>query len=101
MAGLGGRRQNAGRKKGGHNKATIEIKTILSRVVDWDIVIGKLYELVQGVSVREFDKKGEAHIYDKSPDAFSAKILLEYGFGKAPQPLTNVTGESFLVKLDK
>jgi hypothetical protein len=85
----GGKRQGSGRKKYVPNKPTREVRAIIDSVAanhgGMETVIEKLFELVEGVTVREFDKKGVAHIYDKPPDAYAGKILLETRFGKPAQ----------------
>lgn len=93
--GSGGKRKNAGRRKGSRSKATLEIKSILDSVVDFKVVAEKLYELSQGVEVQEKDNKGDDYVYSKAPDTNAAKILLEYRFGK-PSQVVDLTsnGES-------
>ena len=94
-----GSQKTGGRTKGTANKATQELKNIIDSCVDMNQVVGKLYELVNGVTVQE--TKGEAPVvYQKPPDSFAAKILLEYRYGK-PQQYIDVTskGEKFTVKI--
>lgn len=83
----GSKKTGGGSRKGKPNKATQDIKDILNNVVDFNIVVGKLYELTNGITVMEHDSKGNPNIYDKQPDSAAAKILLEYGFGKPKQTM--------------
>jgi len=87
-----GCKKTGGRKSGVHNKATAEIKDIIDHVVYLNVVAKKLYELTQGVSVRETKRNGEVDVYDKPPDANAAKTLLEFRFGKPAQSMS-ITGK--------
>jgi hypothetical protein len=84
-------RSRGGSRKGIPNKSTSDVRAVIDRVAKkhggMDFVFKQLFELVKGVSVNVTDKKGEEHVYDKPPDPLAAKILLEYRYGKAPQPL--------------
>jgi len=89
--------RRGGRTKGTKNKATLEIKQILAKNVNFNVVVKKLMELVNGVTVVDHQKRKHKDddndnppVYDKPPDSFAAKILLEYGFGK-PNQATEVT----------
>lgn len=82
-----GKKTGGGSRKGVRNKATGAVRDILDANVDFDVVVQKLFELGQGVQVRQKTKDGREVIYDRPPDAFALKTLLEYRFGKAPQPL--------------
>jgi len=77
--------KRGGSRKGKPNKSTQDIKKLLDERVDFGIVIDKLMELVNGVQVQKVNG-GQIRIYTDKPDSFAAKILLEYRFGKAPQP---------------
>lgn len=97
MAQRGGKRAGAGRKPGSVN----ESKLILQKAIDsvarkrggYESLIGHLWELAEGVEVQKETKRDGEVIYSQPPDAFAAKILLEFRFGKAPQPLTDENGE--------
>lgn len=73
----GGKREGAGRPKGLRNKRTEKVKEIIDRVVDFDVVFKKMYELATG----------------PKPDAYAAKLLLEYGFGKPNQSIDITSGD--------
>ena len=94
------KRKRGGSRKGKPNKSTAEVKHLIDLAAKehggMQFVFEKLFELVAGVTIQTVDKKGEEHVYDKPPDAFAAKILLEYRYGKAPQPITGPEGESLL-----
>ena len=42
-----------GRQKGSLNKETAHLKQVIDEVVDWKNLIGKLYELSNGVLVKD------------------------------------------------
>ena len=73
-----------GRKAGTPNKSKLEIRELLDLSVDFASIVGKLYELSQGVAVKV---KGKAIVYDVAPDPTAAKILLEYRYGRPRQRL--------------
>jgi hypothetical protein len=60
-----------GSRKGRYNKSTYEIKDILDKVVDWNVIASKLYSLATG----------------EKPDAFAIKTLIEFRYGKAAQSM--------------
>ena len=82
----GGKREGAGRPAGGVNRATQEIKNIIDESVDFYEVIGKIMELVKGVSVVQNTPDGPI-VYERPPDSNAAKLLLEYRFGKPKQQM--------------
>lgn len=85
MAGKnGGVREGAGRKKGGRNKATQEIKDLLDEHVDFAEIVGKLSELAMGVLVERDTMAGKV-IYKEPPNIAASKILMEYQYGKAKE----------------
>jgi hypothetical protein len=84
------RKKTGGRKKGVQNKATLEIKEIIDKAVNFNEVIAKLFELTQGVEVFK-DTASGGIVYSEKPDSFAAKILLEYRFGKPLQTLQQNT----------
>jgi hypothetical protein len=57
--------KHGGRRKGTPNKSTLEIKTLISKVVDEKILIEKLYDLAIG----------------EKPDLQAIKLLLSYRYG--------------------
>lgn len=75
-----------GREKGTPNKSTLHIREIMDKIVDFDVVIGKLFELTQGVQVEHQTQNGSV-VYAEKPDPAAAKILLEYRFGKPNQTI--------------
>lgn len=77
-----GKKTGGGSRKGSPNKSTLEIKTIIDAVVDFKVVVSKLYELSKGIKV-----EGNDGVYQKEPDPTAAKILMEYRFGKPHQAL--------------
>lgn len=82
-----------GRTKGTRNKSTEEVKTLLEANVSFPEVVKRLYELTQGVEVRKETEQG-AKIYKEKPDAYAARVLLEYRFGKpVQQVVAEVNGE--------
>lgn len=89
MAGTGGARPGAGRKPGQLSKSNAQIKEILDKRVDWNNIVDKLIELVNGVEVQKFGPNGVPVIYSEKPDTGAAKILLEYGFGKPHQSISH------------
>lgn len=82
--------KSGGRKKGTPNKSTAEIKELLDEEVDFGVVISKLFELVEGVSLEKQTMEG-AIVYQEKPDAYAAKILLEYRYGKPVQTVNQNT----------
>lgn len=92
----GGKREGAGRKHGVRNKSTMQVKDLLDKCVDFEVVVGKLYELAQGVEVEKY-VKDENVVYSEKPDAFAAKVLLEYRFGK-PQQSVDITTKGQEIK---
>ena len=100
MADINGNK-TGGRQKGTPNKYKSEIRDIIDNVVDFNIVVGKLFELTKGITVQETDTEGNTSIYTKAPDSKAANILLEYRFGK-PQAFVDVTtnGESLNLPLE-
>ena len=99
MSAKGGKRENAGRKKGIPNKSNLQIKEILDRVVDFDKVAEKLFELSQGVEVQRTDSQGGTRVYTEKPDPAAARILIEYRFGKAVQPVANADDKPFEINV--
>jgi hypothetical protein len=71
MAGTGGKRSNAGRKKGIPNKSTLEIKQIIHSSVDFQ-------KMVKALEVRSIKGSEPA-----------TRLLFEYGYGK-PKELVDV-----------
>ncbi len=94
---MGGARPGAGRKPGVINESKRILQSAIDRVAKkrggYEALIDKLWELVEGVEVEQTNKRGETSIYSQPPDAFAAKILLEFRFGKAPQAIVGVDGE--------
>lgn len=82
----GKREKTGGRKEGTPNKSTNEVKELLDKHIDFELVVKKLLELVEGVEVRERVGK-QLVTYTKPPDSYAAKILLEYRFGKPHQSI--------------
>ena len=97
--GRNGGKKTGGRKKGSLNKSKDEIKELLDSHVDFEEIIGKLVELVNGVSVSVMTDKG-IKVYQDRPDAQAAKILLEYRFGK-PQQKIEHSGELTEIVISK
>ena len=90
MAEHGGARKGAGRKPGVANKTTKEIRAILDDRVDFEGLVDKLIELVDGVEVSE--RRGDEEIiYTTKPDIQAAKALLEFRFGKPSQSVDVTT----------
>lgn len=83
-----GIKTGGGSRLGKRNKTTGELRDILDSTVDFSIVCSKLYELSKGITCKKTEKNGDEVIYEKPPDAFAAKTLLEFRYGKAAQPLT-------------
>ena len=75
-------KKTGGRKPGSRNKATAEIRDIIQRNVDFDVLTSKMMELVEGVTVRGSREDGTVYEIDKEPSVPAAKLLLEYGYGK-------------------
>mgnify|MGYP001583104690 CR=1 FL=1 len=70
--GHGGKRKNAGRRPGGRNKTTREIREIIQETVDFPELVKKL----------------EARAGGKSD--LAARLLFEYGYGKSRDMDLNV-----------
>jgi hypothetical protein len=87
-----GKKTGGGSRKGKRNKSTEEIKELLDSRVDFEVVVEKLYELVQGVTVKKASPSGAPIIYTEKPDVSAAKILIEYRYGK-PLQRTELTGK--------
>jgi len=94
-----GVKTGGGSRKGKPNKAGLQIKEILDRVVDFEVVAGKLYELAQGVEVQKMDSQGGTRVYTEKPDPAAARILIEYRFGKAVQPVGNADDKPFEINV--
>lgn len=96
-----GAKKGESRRKGIPNKSTQEIKDILSKEVDFAVVARKMFELVEGVTVKESDGKGGVNVYEKEPNVAAAKLLLEYGFGKPKEQIdVNHSGGVTILKDD-
>lgn len=80
-------KKTGGRKKGSLNKATSTIKELLDSNVDFNVVIGKLYELAQGVEVEKSVGDGETIVYEEKPDVNAARALLAYRYGQPKQEI--------------
>ncbi len=78
MAGTGGKRVGAGRKKGSVNKATVEIKALAQK--HSDAAIKKLVKLMN-------DKETPA-----ATQRAAANDILDRGFGKPAQAIENTDG---------
>jgi len=93
-------KKTGGRKSGTRNKSTVDVRDLLDNEVDFKVVVGKLYELTQGVEVEKETLEGDI-VYSKPPDPVAAKILMEYRFGKAPQSVDVTSkGESLNIKMN-
>lgn len=92
----GGKRPGAGRKGGVIHESKQVLQTALDNVAKkrggYESLIGRLWELVEGVEVQKILRDGSTTVYLQPPDAFAAKTLLEFRFGKAPQSM-EVTGK--------
>lgn len=88
------------RPTGSKNMSSRVIKDIIDECVDMGDVVGKLVELVNGVTVSELNSKGKEIIYTQKPDAFAAKILLEYRYGKPNQSISH-SGEITSITIEK
>lgn len=76
----GGRRENAGRKKGQRNKHTQEVRDLIESNVD-------LKEMV--VTLRDIARDKEA---PPAARAVAANSILDRRYGKAPQAITGANG---------
>jgi hypothetical protein len=90
------RRKNnkGGRKLGSENRSKGQARELIHELAHkrygkegFGAVVNKMFELIDGVEVLYTDKKGECTVYTEKPDAFAAKTLMEYVWGKAPQPM--------------
>lgn len=61
-----------GRKKGVPNKSRQDVKDIIDRNVDFDVLMQRMYE---------------AASRPKNPDSAAGKLIMEYRWGKAPQSI--------------
>ena len=99
--------KRGGSRKGKPNKLRKTDKELLQRAIDavakknggYESLLGSLWESASGILVQETDRKGEVHIYTKPPDTFAAKTLLEFRFGRAPQPVTGEDGGPIKVNI--
>lgn len=78
MGKVGGKRAGAGRKKGGQNKSTAEIKEIV------DAIFKKINPVMKAIKLLEFGS-------DKTQAMMLLK-LWEYRYGKPVQPIGPVEG---------
>ncbi len=86
-------KKTGGRKPGSKNKETLQLKEILDSTVDFSVVAQKLYELTQGVTVQKETQDGP-RIYEEKPDAYAARTLIEFRYGKPKQQIEqHNTGE--------
>lgn len=76
----GGRRENAGRKKGQRNKGTQEVRDLIDSNVD-------LKQMV--VTLRDIANDKEA---PPAARAVAANSILDRRYGKAPQAITGANG---------
>lgn len=90
--GRNGGKKTGGRVKGSVNKSKDEIKELLDANVDWSVLVGKLVELSNGVSIVKINEKGQQIVYQNPPDSTASKILLEYRYGK-PQQKVELSGQ--------
>lgn len=88
-----GGEKTGGRVAGSLNILTKDVRSLIDSEMDMSDVIRKLLELVMGVTVQELDSKGNPFIYTCKPDAYAAKILLEYRYGKPAQSLNISTDQ--------
>lgn len=87
MAGKGGARPGAGRKRAADKYATAinqAERRIADRLPD---LIDKLFELADGVTVMERDAHGREKVYDRPPDFKAASYLVDRVMGKPAQKL--------------
>lgn len=104
MAGSGGKRSGAGRKRGVRNKETVLKEQTLHRAMDlvakkrsgYKELIEALWQVAVGVEVMKVDREGKEIVFSQPPDPLAAKTLLEFRFGKAPQS-TTLTAEGEIV----
>lgn len=83
--GRGGARVGGGRRKGSTNIQKRAIRDIIDNVVDMEDVIERVVQLSEGVWVERETADGGIIVYKEKPDAFAAKLLLEYRYGKPNQ----------------
>lgn len=76
----GGKRANAGRKKGQRNKGTQEVRELIDSEVD-------LREMV--ITLRDIARNTDA---PHAARAVAANSILDRRFGKAPQAITGANG---------
>jgi hypothetical protein len=78
-----------GSRKGRPNKSKEEVRNLIDKVGKFhggmDAVFDGLFRLAKGVTIQKVDKDGDPFIYEAPPDAFAARILAEYRFGKPAQ----------------
>lgn len=78
----GGARPGAGRKPKAEKHAGA-IARAEKRIADrLPMLIDKMMELAEGVTIKEFDKEGEEVIYTKPPDRQAAEYLINRIMGK-------------------
>jgi hypothetical protein len=86
-----------GRKKGILNKSTAEVKALIDQAGKsrggMEMVLKRLFELADGITVVEKNGNGNERIYTKPPDGFAARTLLEHRFGRPAQSIEMSTPE--------
>lgn len=83
-----GKKTGGGSRKGVPNKSTAEVKEIMDSIVEWNVVVEKMYSLVKGIMVQKTNEKdGTVYVEDKEPNVQAAKLLLEYRFGKPKEQI--------------
>jgi len=91
--------KTGGRTPGSPNKATLEIKELIrkkdmNKVVDalFDSAVGLYAEADIDTGVEGKTKKNEKiRVYQKAPSERAASVLIEHGYGKAPQKIEGGT----------
>jgi len=92
-----GKKTGGGSRKGVPNKSRDEVRELIDRVGKpfggMEMVFKRLFELADGITLQETDKKGEARIYTRAPSELAIKELNDRRYGKSAQPVSaNVRG---------
>jgi len=89
-SGRGGARPGAGRPRKFGPEALGPVAAAEAKIRDkLPMIVDRMLELVEGVTVSERDSHGQERIYTRPPDREAGKYLMDRVMGKPTQPLSN------------